>query len=145
MENQKSKKTLIFIVAIVILLHVAFWSFIVWVYFKVLPPIHERGRSQRETVAVALPDENEAMIESSPIFMAQPEAVTEWPDEAAPIPAKTADSVRQPNARAGRTDEPVIVTADDLSENQKKVIAYVEEVRGLTATEPLQIVFMTRD
>ena len=119
--NQKSKQTLIVIVGMIILAHVIFWSLAAWAYFRFAPSF--RGRSEAAP-ALNEPAPEEIMTASAAVQPADPTAET----------LRTADE----------TEERVFISADDLSGNQKKVIRTVEAVRGLTAAEPLRIVYLTR-
>lgn len=152
MESQKSKKTLIVIVGIVILAHIVFWGLAAWLYFKFVPSIRERASTRSETTAAELREDAGRTVSTFPT--AEPESAGDFrgqpassPTETALSPAstETADSGDQADAVDEPLESRVYITAGDLSENQKKVIAYVEKVRGLTTDEPLRIVFMTRD
>lgn len=65
--------------------------------------------------------------------------------EASGVTEETAAAKDEVIASSERDDDLEIITSDDLSENQKTVIAAVERIRGLSSEKPLQIVFKSRD
>lgn len=67
------------------------------------------------------------------------------PPSAASETENAPTETNNPESEPTLVDDAEIVTSDDLSENQKTVIAAVERIRGLRSEKPLRIVYKSRD